>query len=179
MAPCTGTTVYMLISMMIFITMVGCSEPKQRMKETKMVLYLQDWEFGKNSTAVPVAGINGRFANVLNFTTVSVVDDALTEGLDRNSKEVGRAQGIYVNSALDGTNLHLIFSAIFTNGNYKGSTLEFQGADRRNLKYREVSVVSGTGVFRFARGYATLETVFVDDSGYDAVVRFNATVRHS
>nr|QQM18942.1 dirigent protein 7 [Kadsura heteroclita] len=180
MAPCTTKARKCLELSLFFlaiITMVGSSEAK-RMKQTKMVLYLQDWESGKNLTAVPVAGVSGRFSNVLNFTSFFVMDDALTEGLDRNSKEIARAQGIYVNSALAGTDLHLAFSAIFTGDQYKGSTLEFRGADRWNLQYREVSIVSGTGGFRYARGYAFLETVYLDIPGFNAVVRFNITVKH-
>nr|QQM18952.1 dirigent protein 17 [Kadsura heteroclita] len=171
--------------LLITITMVCCTEARKKMQETKMVFYMQDWESppdfwkpGVNWTAVPIAGINGRFQNVLNFTSLFVMDNALTEGLDRNSKEMARGQGIYVNSALGGTDLHLIFSAVFTNEQYKGSTLEFQGADRWNYQYREVSVVSGTGLFRYARGYAILETVYLDIVGFNAVIRFNVTVRH-
>ncbi|KAF8365043.1 hypothetical protein HHK36_032953 [Tetracentron sinense] len=61
---------------------------------------------------------------------------------------------------------------------YNGSTLEIQGADLFFLKYREVSVVSGTGKFRFARGYALLDTAFIDIPNSNAIVRWNLTVLH-
>ncbi|XP_058071114.1 dirigent protein 2-like [Magnolia sinica] len=146
-------------------------------KETHMVFYLQDWETD-NATSVPVAGTNGTLSSVLNFGTIMVVDDAVTEGPDRQSKQVGRAQGIYVNLALDGSDLHLLFSVVFTNEKYNGSTLEIQGADRFFLKYREVSVVAGTGLFRYARGHAVLETVYLDLPTLNAVIKFNVTVHH-
>ncbi|RWR86318.1 dirigent protein 2-like protein [Cinnamomum micranthum f. kanehirae] len=146
--------------------------------ETEMVFYMQDWESGKNITAVPVSGRNGTLSSVLNFATVMVVDDAITEGQDRQSKQIGRAQGIYVNSALDASDLHLLFSIVFTNEKYNGSTIEIQGADRFFLKQREVSVVSGTGYFRFAKGFAVLETVYLDLTNLNAVIRFNITVHH-
>nr|QQM18940.1 dirigent protein 5 [Kadsura heteroclita] len=148
------------------------------MIETKLQFYLQDWETGKNPTATTIAGAKGLASSVLNFGTVLAIDDAVTEGADRNSKQVGRAHGIYVNSALDGSDLHFLFSVVFTNEKYNGSTLEIQGADRFFLKQREVSVVSGTGSFRFAKGYATLETVYLDLPGLNAVVKFNVTVVH-
>ncbi|XP_068666679.1 dirigent protein 1-like [Aristolochia californica] len=107
-----------------------------------------------------------------------VTDDAPTEGPERHSKEVGRAHGIYVNSALDASDLHFLFSAVFTNKKYNGSALEIQGADRFYLKQREVSVVYGTGAFRFARGFVVLETVYLHLPGLDAVIKFNVAVLH-
>ncbi|XP_077252028.1 dirigent protein 11-like [Tasmannia lanceolata] len=78
----------------------------------------------------------------------------------------------------DSTDFHLAFLVVFTNEKYNGSTLEIQGSDRFMLKQREVSVVSGTGVFRFARGYAILETVKLDLGQLNAVIKFNVTVLH-
>lgn len=82
-------------------------------------------------------------------------------------------------SALDGTNTHVLISIIFTNSsNYNGSTLEVQGASLQIDKVREVAVVAGTGKFRYARGYATFETVFMDRSISYSVIRCNVTVKH-
>ncbi|KAG9447597.1 hypothetical protein H6P81_013725 [Aristolochia fimbriata] len=168
-----------LVAMLALLASTQASSTKYRkLKETNLVFYMQDYETGKNVTAVPIAGVNGTHSSVLNFGTVLVTDDALTEGIDRNSKQVGRAQGIYVNSALDGSDLHLLFSAVFTNEKYNGSTLEIQGADRFFLKRREVSVVSGTGYFRFARGFAILETAYLDLPTLNAIIKFNVTVLH-
>ncbi|XXG77246.1 hypothetical protein AAC387_Pa08g1433 [Persea americana] len=122
-------------------------------KETKMVFDMQDWESGKNVTAVPVAGKNGTNSSVLNFATILAVDDAITEGLDRRSKQIGRAQGIYVNSALDASDLHLLFSIVFTNEKYNG-------------------------YFRFTQGFAVLETVYLDLANLTAVIKFNVTIHH-
>ncbi|RWR86317.1 dirigent protein 22 [Cinnamomum micranthum f. kanehirae] len=175
-------TLVIIALLQVFVTAtVDCFEAKNmrmKVKETEMVFYMQDWESGKNITAVPVSGRNGTLSSILNFATVMVVDDAITEGQDRQSKQIGRAQGIYVNSALDASDLHLLFSIVFTNEKYNGSTIEIQGADRFFLKQREVSVVSGTGYFRFAKGFAVLETVYLDLTNLNAVIRFNITVHH-
>lgn len=70
-------------------------------------------------------------------------------------------------------------SVIFTSREYDGSTLEIQGADRFHHKYRDVSVISGTGKFRLARGYATLDTAFLDiEKSYVIIIRWNITVFH-
>ncbi|XP_075664759.1 dirigent protein 22-like [Castanea sativa] len=150
----------------------------QKLKETNMVFYMQDWETGANVTATPVAGIPHKRWLILRFGTIFATDDKLAVAIERNSSEVGRAHGIYVNSALDGSDLHLLMSFVFTNKEYNGSTLEIQGADRIFQKYREVSVVSGTGLFRLARGYATLETIFLDIPNSNAIIRWNVTVFH-
>ncbi|XP_017432020.1 dirigent protein 19 [Vigna angularis] len=45
---------------------------------------------------------------------------------------------------------------------YSGSSIEIQGVSRQSEKYRELSVVSGTGKFRFVKGYAGFQTTSYD-----------------
>ncbi|KAF8410712.1 hypothetical protein HHK36_003248 [Tetracentron sinense] len=143
-----------------------------------MVFYMHDYETGTNISAIPVAGNPLKKWFVLEFGTIIAIDDAATVAIERNSTQIARLQGMYVNSAKDGTDLHWLVSIVFTNKAYNGSTLEIQGANREFQKYREVSVVSGTGLFRFARGYAILETVLLDLDNLNAIVRWNLTVLH-
>ncbi|XP_057954014.1 pterocarpan synthase 1-like [Malania oleifera] len=169
------------LSLMLLLALSTCSDAKPKfgnLKQTNMAFYMYDWETGVNITTIPVAGIANKQWGILQFGTVFAIDDILTEGSDRNSTQVGRAHGIYVNSALDGSDLHLLLSIVFTNKQFNGSTLEIQGADRFYFKHREVSVVSGTGMFRLARGYATLETLFIDIPNSNALIRWNLTVFH-
>lgn len=102
----------------------------------------------------------------------------MTEGANPKSPIVGRAQGITVTSSQDGRNALVLVSLVFTNMQYNGSTLEIQGISKQFEPIREVAVVSGTGKFRFARGYATFETYFVDSSTAYSVERCNVTVQH-
>lgn len=173
MAPATSPRYTPFLLVLLLSAIMVTSETL--IKETHMTFYLQDWVTGKNATALPVAGRN-KTSKPTEFGTVVVIDDAVTAGPKRSSPQVGRAQGTYVNSMLDGTDVHLIFSIIFTNAKYNGSTLEIQGADRFSLNQREVSVVSGTGAFRFVRGYVVLSTVFFRN--LNAVVQCNVTIRH-
>ncbi|KAJ4825196.1 hypothetical protein Tsubulata_046513 [Turnera subulata] len=94
------------------------------------------------------------------------------------SKEIGRAQGTYINSQLDGKGLYLVFSLIFTHGEFKGSTLEIQGSDIFPMKEREFGVVSGTGYFRFVKGYGIMQTEFMDIPNLRAIIKLNVTVKH-
>ncbi|KAL5990101.1 hypothetical protein ACLOJK_010998 [Asimina triloba] len=143
-----------------------------------MVMYLQDWIAGPNATGATVAGLGGRNSGVLSFGSITVIDHALTEGVDRQSKQVGRAQGMYVGVELGGNNLVFLFSILFTDGPYNGSTLEVQGLNVFLLRRRELSVVSGTGAFRFAKGHLLSERAFFDPINFNAVLSFNVTVRY-
>eukprot|EP01018_Ginkgo_biloba_P035288 Gb_08448 [translate_table: standard] len=154
--------------------------PEKKMKETNLGFFIHDILSGKERSAVTVAGVEESKSSVLKFGTVLVVDDPVTEGFDRStSKEIGRAQGLYANSAIDGSSLYLAFSIVFTDHHkYNGSSLQLQGAETFALKQREVSIVGGTGLFRHATGYAVMETPFLDMANLHAVLKFNITLRH-
>ncbi|GLJ32157.1 hypothetical protein SUGI_0647410 [Cryptomeria japonica] len=143
-------------------------------KEEKLVFYMHDILTGKNITGVVVAAVKGLSLSE-NFGTVIVIDDLVTEGPEPSSKTIARAKGLYVISDLRGTNFDLHFSVVFVNMKYNGSTLEIQGADRYLQKKREVSVVGGTGQFRYARGYAIIETVKLE--GVNAILKFSVNIR--
>ncbi|XP_058107063.1 dirigent protein 2-like [Magnolia sinica] len=175
------TTLNISVSLPLFflITILVSLEAKViKMKETNMVFYMQDWETGSNVTAISVAGLNGTNSSPLNFGTIAVLDDPITIGVDRYSKQIGRARGIFSASALDGSTIHRIFSFVFTDGEYKGSTLQIQGLEVYRTKRRELSVVSGTGLFRYARGYIVFESAFMDIPNLNAVLKVTVTVRH-
>ncbi|XP_016513102.2 dirigent protein 11-like [Nicotiana tabacum] len=152
--------------------------PKRQPKETKLVFYVHDYLSGHDTSAITVAGKDWPQASVLHFGTMVAVDDPVTESPDPKSKEIGRAQGMYINSQLDGKGLHLMFSVIFTHGEFKGSTLEIQGADLFAMKEREFSIVSGTGFFRFVKGYGIMTTHFIDIPNLKAILKLHVTVKH-
>ncbi|KAJ8528870.1 hypothetical protein K7X08_030610 [Anisodus acutangulus] len=147
-------------------------------KQTKLVFYVHDYLSGYDTSAITVAGKDGPQTSVLHFGTMVAVDDPVTEGPDPKSKVIGRSHGMYINSQLDGKGLHLVFSVIFTDGEYKGSTLEIQGADLFAMKEREFSIVSGTGYFRFVRGYGIMTTQFIDIPNLRAILKLDVTVKH-
>ncbi|XP_039154735.1 dirigent protein 2-like [Eucalyptus grandis] len=92
-----------------------------------MVLYFQDFAAGPNATLIPVAGIAGKLWTFSQFETVFLTDDFITEMPDPDSPMVGRGQGMYVTSALDRSSTHTMFSIVFTNEAYNGSTTEIRG----------------------------------------------------
>ncbi|KAL5573370.1 hypothetical protein UlMin_022967 [Ulmus minor] len=146
--------------------------PNEALKETKIVFFLQDVSSGSNATVVPVTGITGKPWSFRSFGTIFAVDDPITQTPDRKSTPIGRAQGMFLTSALDGSNVLVSISIVFTNAEYyNGSTLELQGISKQNERYKEISVVSGTGSFRLARGYATFETIYYDDRTNYSIIR--------
>ncbi|KAL2248472.1 UNVERIFIED_CONTAM: Dirigent protein 23 [Sesamum indicum] len=147
-------------------------------KETKMTLYFQDYSGGPNATVIEITGHPDGLLGFTRFGAIFCTDDPITEGFAESSAQIARAQGLYVTSALDGSNTHVLISIVFTNEEYKGSTLEVQGSSAQFERVREVAVVGGTGKFRLARGYATFETIHYDHTLYYAVIQCNVTVLH-
>ncbi|KAJ1383263.1 Dirigent protein [Sesbania bispinosa] len=160
------------------ILYVAYTFPKLQPKQTNLVFYVHDHFTGEDSTAATVAGKSGTTSSILRFGTVAIVDDPVTEGPTMDSTLIGRAQGMYINSQLDGKGLYMVFSVIFTDGEYKGSSLEIQGSDIFTMKEREFGVVSGTGYFRFVKGYGIMETEFMDIDNLRATLKLNVTVKH-
>lgn len=169
----------LLLHILFSLTLTIEANPNN-LKETHMSLFFQDFAGGPNATVTPVAGIPGKKWGFLEFGTVYVTDDPITVGMKRDSPEIARGQGIYVTSSLDGGSSHVSVSIAFTAKDdvRHGSTLELQGRSLQLENVREVSVVSGTGKFRFARGYATFETVYYEHSTLYSVIRCNITIMH-
>lgn len=151
---------------------------KLQPKQTNIVLYVHDYLKGQDASAITVAGKEGPASSVFHFGTMLAVDDIVTEGPDLGSKRIGRAQGWYINSQIDGKALYMVFSVMFTDGEFKGSTLEIQGSDVFSMKEREFGIVSGTGYFRFVKGYGIMETEYMDLANLRAVLKLNITVKH-
>ncbi|KAK7257553.1 hypothetical protein RIF29_31603 [Crotalaria pallida] len=149
----------------------GDQVAKPNQSQTTLVFYLQAVASGPDATSVAVIGVNGKVWSSTTFGTIFVVDDPVHVGSSITSQQVGRAQGLITAAALDGSNVHVALSVVFNNGQYGGSTIELQGISRQREKYREVSIVSGTGKFRYARGFASFETVSSNPATAHSVVR--------
>ncbi|EYU46052.1 hypothetical protein ABFS82_04G077600 [Erythranthe guttata] len=141
-------------------------------KTTHLHFYFHDIVSGPHPTAVTVAGTKNKFG------ATAVIDDPLTENPDPGSKVVGRAQGIYATSSKDTVSLLMVLNFVFVEGVYNGSALSVLGRNRFLEPVRELPVLGGTGIFRFARGYALAKTVTFDVGTGDAVVEYNVFVLH-
>ncbi|KAG6570893.1 Dirigent protein 23, partial [Cucurbita argyrosperma subsp. sororia] len=162
------------LSMVLILTTAAISAANAKLKQTNLILYLQDFANGPNPTFIPVAGIAGKPWNFTEFGTIFVTDDPITASPNPSSTPLGRAQGIYAVAAADGRNLLVVLSLGFKDG----SSIQIQGTSRQFEGVRELGVVSGTGKFRFARGFAVGENVVTDIPNGYTVVQFNVTVKH-
>ncbi|KAK4414524.1 Dirigent protein 23 [Sesamum alatum] len=141
-------------------------------KTTHLHFYFQEVLSGKNPTAVKIIG-DGR-----GFGTTLMIDDALTQGLGRDSKVIGRAQGMYSSAAQNDIAFLMVVTFAFTEGMYNGSSISMLGRNHVVDDVREMPIVGGSGAFRFARGYALAHTVWFDPNTGDASVEYNVSVVH-
>ncbi|KAL7234542.1 hypothetical protein ACSBR1_018036 [Camellia fascicularis] len=151
---------------------------KRMEKTTHLHFYFHDIVSGKNPTAVRIAGAED--GSVMGFGTTFMMNDPLTEGPESNSKLVGRAQGMYaLASEKNIPELLMVVYYEFEQGIYNGSSISILGRNPVYNDVREMPIVGGSGVFRFARGYALAHTIWLDAKTGDATVEYNVYVIHS
>ncbi|KAM0830387.1 hypothetical protein ACQ4PT_066242 [Festuca glaucescens] len=148
-------------------------------KTTHIKLYWHDVVSGPSPTVVQVAQAATTNASKTGFGGVVVIDDPLTEGPALNSSRLlGRAQGTYISAGKDDVSLFMSMNFVFTAGRYNGSTVAIMGRNAVFSAVREMAVVGGTGVFRWARGYAQARTHTFDLKTGDATVEYNVFIKH-
>ncbi|GMN26058.1 hypothetical protein TIFTF001_040796 [Ficus carica] len=150
----------------------------RREKLSHLHFYFHDIRGGDKPTAIKVAEAKTSNASRTGFGFVTVIDDPLTVGSERSSKQVGRAQGIYASASQLDLSLLMVLNYVFTEGKFNGSTLSILGRNAIFRDVREMPIVGGSGVFRFARGYAQARTHKLDFKTGDAVVEYNVYVLH-
>ena len=72
----------------------------------------------------------------------------------------------------------MVLNYAFVEGKYNGSNLSILGRNSALSEVREMPIVGGSGLFRFARGYAQARTHTIDFKTGDAVVEYNVYVLH-
>ncbi|KAM0053144.1 putative dirigent protein [Helianthus debilis subsp. tardiflorus] len=179
-----------ILTLLIFSTLLQAQSHKfanklspkslgfKKEKLTHLHFYFHDIVSGDHPTAVRVAEAPMTNTSRTFFGALDVMDDPLTVGPEPTSKIVGRAQGIYASASLTEARLLMTLNYVFTEGKYNGSTLSILGSNSVFLKVREMSIVGGSGLFRFARGYALAKTHFFNLSSGDAVVEYDVYVLH-
>ncbi|KAL5573367.1 hypothetical protein UlMin_022964 [Ulmus minor] len=165
---------FLAFSAITFIT----KAKQHELKETKLTLYFQDSLAGPNATVIPVGGTFGQLWSFTSFGTVYASDDLITASPERNAPQVGRGQGLYMISEKNGQNAYMAMSIVFTNKEYNRSTIELQGVYEQFVPVTELSVVSGTRKFRFARGFAQFGTYFLDTTTAFTITWCNITMFH-
>ncbi|KAL2540832.1 Dirigent protein 19 [Abeliophyllum distichum] len=147
-------------------------------KLTHFRVYWHDIISGKNPTSIRVVNPPSNVAASSGFGMVSMIDNPLTTGPELSSKMVGRAQGFYALASQEEIGLLMTMNFVFAEGKYNGSTITVMGRNAVFNKVREMPVIGGSGLFRFARGYVQARTHTFDLKSGDATVEYNVYVLH-
>lgn len=151
----------------------------RKQKLSHFRFYFHDIVAGPNATAIRIveATRTNRTA-ATGFGDITMIDNPLTIGPERTSRLVGRAQGMYTSASLNEMGLLMAMNYVFVEGKYNGSSLSILGRNQVMSPVRELPIVGGSGLFRFARGYAEARTHTFNMNNGDAVVEFNLYVLH-
>jgi len=130
-----------------------------------LVLYFHDILYNgvnaKNATSTIVGAPQWGNLTILtvnnHFGDLVVFNDPVTLDNNLHSHPVGRAQGFYLYDMKNTFSAWLGFTFVLNSTDYKG-TITFAGADPILTKYRDISVLGGTGDFFMARGIANVST---------------------
>ncbi|KAL0441948.1 UNVERIFIED_CONTAM: Dirigent protein 19 [Sesamum radiatum] len=156
-----------------FLFELNQSKPVKK-KLSHFRVYLHDIVSGRAPTAVQV--VKPRTPN--SFGAINMMDDPLTLGPKLSSKLVGKAQGLYASASQEELGLLMTMNFVFIKGKYNSSTITVAGRNAVFNKVREMPVIGGSGLFRFARGYVQARTHMLDIKTGDAVVEYNVDVMH-
>lgn len=116
------------------------------------------------------------------FGSLTTIDDELTEGEELGSAVMGRGQGFYFVSSLDGSS-HTVALTIILDQHDEDvekkdeDTISFFGVHRRGSPESPVAVVGGTGKYENAGGFAVIENLRRRENQYmtdgdDTIVHF-------
>nr|GMD29710.1 dirigent protein 22-like [Ipomoea batatas] len=166
------STLFLTLDGAFYRDVTGAVSAKRAKKTSHFHFYFHDVTSGRNASAKIIAPPS---AGLYDFGTTFMFDDALTETPHRRSKIVGRAQGMYAVTAQQELDLLVVANFAFTDGNYNGSSIAVVGRNPVANDVREMPVVGGSGVFRFAQGYALAHSFSFDRKTGNAVVEYNVS----
>ncbi|XP_039067507.1 dirigent protein 24-like, partial [Hibiscus syriacus] len=115
----------------------------------------------------------------LMFGTITVIDDELTEAHELGSAVLGRAQGFYLASSLDGNSQTIALTVVLHGGEQEvEDTISFFGVHWTVSPESQIVVVGGIGKYEHAKGYASIETLLHQEDQYitdgaDTMLHFN------
>lgn len=175
--------IFIVLSLIVCVSTAAAGKPRptfhyRKEKLSHLHFYFHDIVSGRNPTAVQVAKATTTTASPTGFGAVMMIDDPLTASPDPKSELLGRAQGIYASASQNDLGLLMTMNFAFMSGKYNGSNLSILGRNAIFSEVRELPVIGGSGLFRWARGYAQARTHWIDLKTGDAIVEYNVYVMH-
>ncbi|VVB00223.1 unnamed protein product [Arabis nemorensis] len=145
-------------------------------KLTHFKVYWHDILSGPNPSSIriqpPVTNSTSFFGGI------TMIDNALTAKVPANSTLMGQAQGFYAGAAQKELGFLMAMNFVFKTGKYNGSTITILGRNTAMSEVREMPIVGGSGLFRFARGYVEARTKWLNLENGDACVEYSCYVLH-
>ncbi|XP_020219579.1 dirigent protein 22 [Cajanus cajan] len=155
--------------------MLGLDEKQEKLSHFRF--YWHDVLSGQKPSSMEVVSPALKNSST-GFGLVNMIENPLTLEPQLNSKLVGKAQGFYASTSQSEVTLLMAMNFAITEGKYNGSTITILGRNPIFNKEREMPVIGGSGLFRFARGYAKLRTHWFSPTTRDAIVEYNVYVLH-
>ncbi|XP_024991990.1 dirigent protein 24-like [Cynara cardunculus var. scolymus] len=120
----------------------------------------------------------------LMFGSITVIDNEITEGHELGTGVLGRGQGFYLSSSLDGSSHTFALTTLFHGSDHEvEDTISFFGVHRTASEVSHIAVIGGTGKYEEAKGYATIESLpQVDEhttDGVETIVHVNIYLTES
>ncbi|KMZ61267.1 hypothetical protein ZOSMA_53G00520 [Zostera marina] len=148
---------------------------------THLKFYWHESFVGSDASAIIVAGPNSTNSAPREFGTTYVYNNPLTiEPIvpTTTTEVVGNAQGYYIIYPGDGdVTMGVIMNLVLKEEIFKDSILTFEGRILSGTNIvREVPVIGGTGVFRYATGYYQSQMISVDSKTGQNIVMFDIYV---
>ncbi|XP_047942647.1 dirigent protein 1-like [Salvia hispanica] len=171
----------LIILLSLAISLPTNSKREMRRSSERLThLHLYSYEAARgDATAVVVAQAATTNTYRYRLGEVVVIDNRLAEGPNLSSRAVGRSQGMYAAVDVSNSAFLSVFNLVFTEGEFKGSTLSMMGRYDAQSGEREFPIVGGNGVFRSARGYARMRTYSDDMETGISVDEYHVYVIHS
>ncbi|CAA6660457.1 unnamed protein product [Spirodela intermedia] len=135
-----------------FVVSEGPAPQIRPQRQSHLRVYFHDIVSGRSPTVVQIARAARTNASATFFGAAYVMDDPLTEGQEMSSRLVGGHKGWQHHHP--------------------------PGEEHPFSKVRELPVIAGSGLFRFATGYCRLTTHRLDLTTGDAVVEYNIFLLH-
>ncbi|KAK7374002.1 hypothetical protein VNO80_07425 [Phaseolus coccineus] len=154
--------------------MLGFDENQEKFSHFRF--YWHDVVSGRNPSSIEV--VSSGKNSTTSFGSVNMIENPLTLEPQLNSQLVGKAQGFYASTSQSEVTLLMAMNFAITEGKYNGSSITILGRNPVFNKKREMPVIGGSGLFRFARGYAQLRTHYFSPTTRDAIVEYTVYVLH-
>ncbi|KMZ58300.1 Disease resistance-responsive (dirigent-like protein) familyprotein [Zostera marina] len=146
--------------------------------QTHLRVYWHENFTGPNPTSVVIAEAPSTNSSATQFGRTYTFDNPLTLDPVSTVDVVGRAQGLYAFTSKEEMAFTLTLNVLFTEEKYNGSTILVYGRVNVDNTVKEIPIVGGSGVFKYATGYSSVQRTSFDPATFNNVIKYDLFVNH-